>query len=126
MNGTVLEILNEKENKDAINYLRNIRYLCANTYWFSVVMENGYMWFNGSGLNVTYRNFVKVDINPNWTRTHTIITFNVNKLEWSTSLRDRRYCYICQTCECLFDEFFGSVAVDVATPSCYCYCLSFK
>jgi hypothetical protein len=57
-NETLAEILNSKENDElqqlALNATNNN---CDNHYWFGLIHHRGYMWYNGTGSNVTYRNF---------------------------------------------------------------------
>ena len=98
----MLEILNEEENDDAAAFMLTTDYRrCANFFWFGVIMSKGYMWFNGSLSNVTYRNFDRANMYPNRTDANTVIFIdNNNKAKWRTARLSYWYCTICQIGEC--------------------------
>jgi hypothetical protein len=58
-NATLAEIMSYKENKDidAVITASNMALACNHQFWFGLVTQNGYMWFEDSKNNVSYRNF---------------------------------------------------------------------
>ena len=58
-NSTLLEILTASENMKVQDLIlkSNQSSYCQNIFWFDLVTVGGYMWYNSSGANVSYRNF---------------------------------------------------------------------
>ena len=97
--GTLVEILNERENNKVQESLANSSSSssCPEGYWFGLVGWRGYMWYTDSGANVTYKNFRSfVAGNESF---NSVLYFPVKSnptIGWKVLQDSDQACFVCQ------------------------------
>ena len=119
-NSTLLEILTASENMKVQDLIlkSNQSSYCQNIFWFDLVTVGGYMWYNSSGANVSYRNFGDFDTEEIYVQYSVGVLYlnPQNTMKWKIVLNSSHtsICSICQK---------GEISIKNTRCSCCCRCL---
>ena len=120
-NATLLDIMSASENmkvQDLILESKRSSLCWYYGFWFDLVSLGGYLWYNSSGANVSYRNFGDFDTEEIYVQYSVGVLYlnSQNTMKWKIVLNSSHtsICSICQK---------GEISIKNTRCSCCCRCL---